>query len=552
MDCKFLDSYEAELDGELVAIWHCRKRDPFVLGATREEALVTCTGCRLSDYTRPPVELVVEVERRNRELAALNSIVAAVNASLDLDTVLTMGLAKVAEILQVDAGWISVDRGEAFELGAHLGVSQGFAETASLHAESEGLVGLVAERHETVIIDDVADATVSLGDVSAEGLTTLFGVPLKAGGRLLAVLALATREPRVFSAEDVYFAAAAGAQLAAAIERALLFREQRTRTERERMLLEASETVNRSLDSPALSVTILAEAARLMEAQKSALLVVQNECLVAEAVYRLSEDYRRLFIVPLEDSVSGRSILDGRTVAVGDVDTEALVDTVLVREGGYRSLLTAPLQSYKGTSGAISVYYDHVREFSDDDLTLLRTFAVQAAIALDNRRLMHEKEQLAVRDGLTGVFNRSYLEMTLDRTARELRRNGGLASVLFLDVDDLKAVNDGLGHEAGDRLLKDLASLLELSCRDTDVVARYGGDEFVVLMPGTSEDGCQVVADKVAAAIAERNAGLRPDLALSASLGMHTAGGADMTTLLREADRRMYAMKRARQRTRRD
>src|SRR5512139_1556575 len=80
MECKFLDSYEAENDGTTVRIWHCRKRDPFVLGDSKEMALSTCASCRLGDFTRPPAELAAEVARRNQELVALNAIVTAVNA----------------------------------------------------------------------------------------------------------------------------------------------------------------------------------------------------------------------------------------------------------------------------------------------------------------------------------------------------------------------------------------------------------------------------------------------------------------------------------------
>jgi diguanylate cyclase (GGDEF)-like protein len=549
MQCKFLDSYEAELDGATIQVWHCLKREPFVLGASKEVAMATCSSCRLSDYTRPPAELALEMERRNQELVALNSIVSAVNASLDLDTVLTMGLEKVLEILQAAAGWVSMNADGVFTMASHRGVSDAFAAEARERVWGEGLVGVVAEAQQTVVIADSASGPVPLPAASREGLVSLLGVPLKAQGQLLAVLAVATRQNRNFSAEDIYFATAAGAQLAAAIERALLFQQQRQQSVHERRLLEAAETVNRSLDSHSLPRVILAEATALMDAQKSALLVVHGDTLIAEEVYGLSDDYRRLFLVPLDDSLSGRAILDGHTIAVGDVDRERLVDAELVREGGYRAFLTAPLQSYKGTSGALTVYYDDVRQFTEDDQTLLRTFAVQAAIALDNRLLMHEKDQMAVRDGLTGVFNRSYLEMTLERTIMDLRRNGGLASILFLDVDDLKSVNDGPGgHHAGDRLLQTLARLLMESCRESDIVARYGGDEFVVLMPGTDDDGSRSVSDKIIDSIQRHNAE-HPDRApLSASLGMHTAGGKDVETLLQEADRRMYAMKRARQR----
>jgi diguanylate cyclase (GGDEF)-like protein len=544
MECKFLDSYEAEMDGAVMRIWHCRKRDPFVLGNSKEMVLATCASCRLGDFTRPPAELAAEVERRNQELVALNAIVTAVNASLDLDTVLRMGIDKVIEILQVDAGWVSLAGDGVYELASSRGLSRAFEQANRTRRPGEGFVGAVAQQQETTVVEDTA----TLPDVRHDGLATLIGVPLKAQGEMLAVLAVGTRTPRSYSADDIYFATAAGAQLAAAIERALLFREQATRIERERRLLEASETVNRSLGAPSLRMVILSEAARLVDADKSALLQVRGDVLVADTVYRLSDEYRRLFVVPVDDSLPGRAVTQGDTVAVEDVDREPMADSALARAGGYGAFMTAPLRSYRGTDGALSVYFDRPRPLSEDEKTVLRTFAVQAAVALDNQRLMREKDQLAVHDGLTGVFNRTYLEMVLERTSKDLRRNGGHASVLFLDVDDLKLTNDGSGHAEGDLLLRDMAAVLLENCRESDIVTRYGGDEFVVLMPATDEEGAHRVGDKVIEGMKRRNE-RRPDRPrLSASLGVHTADDVGVGTLLQEADRRMYAMKRTRQR----
>jgi diguanylate cyclase (GGDEF)-like protein len=544
MECKFLDSYEAQAGGTTMRIWHCRKRDPFVLGNSKEMALATCASCRLGDFTRPPAELAVEIERRNQELVALNAIVTAVNASLDLDTVLSMGLAKVLEILQVDAGWVSLAKDGVYELAATQGLSRAFEGSNLRQKLGEGFVGAVAQQQETTVVEDAGE----LPDARREGLVTVVGVPLKARGEMLAVLAAGTRASRSYSADDIYFATAAGAQLAGAIERALLFREQEARIERERRLLEASETVNRSLDSPSLRMVILSEAARLVEADKSALLQVRGDHLVADTVYRLSDEYRRLFVVPVVDSLSGRATSGGDIVAVEDVDREPLADAALVRAGEFRAFMTAPLKSYRGTDGALSVYFDRPRSLSEDEKTLLRTFAVQAAVALDNQRLMREKDQLAAHDGLTGVFNRTYLEISLERTSKDLRRHGGTASVLFLDVDDLKKTNDGCGHAAGDLLLRDMAAVLLETCRESDIVARYGGDEFVVLMPATDEEGAQHVGDKVIDGMKRRNERRSEGPRLSASLGVHTADGVGAGTILKEADRRMYAMKRARRR----
>jgi diguanylate cyclase (GGDEF)-like protein len=546
MDCKFLDSYQADSDGSSIDVWYCRKRDPFVLGPSREVALVTCSSCRLSDNTRPPSELAYEVERRNQELVALNAIVSAVNSSLDLSTVLNTGLDKAIEILQVDAGWISLVSDDGLHLALHRGVSDEYARGISTVNAQEGVVGLVAREQETSVVEDISPDSPTLPLAGAEGLRTILATPLKAQGRLLGVMAVATRAARSYSADDIYFVSSAAAQLASAIEHALLFREQIDRVERERRLLDAVETVNRSLGTHAVPTTVVAEAARLMGTSKAALLGLRGDSLVAEEVHNLSAEFRRIFVLPVDESLSGHAIRDGLPVAVDDVDDEPLVDAAIVAAGGYCAFLTAPLQSYKGTYGALSVFFERPQRFSEDDKTVLATFASQAAVALENQRLMREKDLLARTDGLTGVFNRSCLELTLDQAMRAIHRNGGLVSLVFIDVDDLKTVNDQSGHQAGDRVLRDLARLLADSCRETDTVARYGGDEFVVLMPGTDARGARQVLAKIDRAIEQRNAAAPGEAPLRASMGLHTSGWCDPEELLLAADRSMYAMKRQR------
>ncbi len=546
MDCKFLDSYQADLDGSSIDVWYCRKRDPFVLGPSREVALATCSGCRLSDNTRPPSELAYEVERRNQELVALNAIVSAVNSSLDLSTVLNTGLDKAMEILQVDAGWVSLTSGDGLQLALHRGVSDEYARAISAVNAQEGIVGLVAHEQETTVVDDISPDSPTLPLAGAEGLRTVLATPLKAQGRLLGVMAVATRNVRSYSADDIYFVSSAAAQLASAIEHALLFREQIDRVERERRLLDAVETVNRSLGTHSVPTTVVDEAARLMGASKAALLALKGDSLVVEEVHNLSAEFRRIFVLPVDHSVSGRAIRDGVPAAVDNVEGEPLVDATIVAAGGYRAFLTAPLQSYKGTYGALTVFFDRPRRFSEDDKTIVATFASQAAVALENQRLMREKDVLARTDGLTGVFNHNYLELTLDQEMHTIHRNGGLVSLVFIDVDDLKTVNDERGHQAGDRVLRDLARLLAESCRETDTVARYGGDEFVVLMPGTDAPGAREVLDKIDRAIERRNAAAPGETPLRASMGLQTSGWCAPEELLLAADRSMYAMKRRR------
>jgi diguanylate cyclase (GGDEF)-like protein len=314
---------------------------------------------------------------------------------------------------------------------------------------------------------------------------------------------------------------------------------------RSRQLLEAAVTINLSLDSSSLEATILAEAARLVGVHQAVLLMSRGDVLVAQEALGLSDRSRRSLVVPLEGSVFGRALLSGETVVVEDVRATANA-AVAPWADDCGSLLVAPLQTHRTAYGALVLLASEARAFGEDELAIVRTFAIHAAIALDNRRLMREKERLAVRDGLTDVYNRGYLELALERTARDLRRNGGSASVLFFDVDGMKTINDTYGHQAGDRLLVTLATLLQQCCRDTDVVARYGGDEFVVLMPGTGAEGARRVAAEVEAALARHNKTASDATRLSVSSGAHSVDADAIESLLREADRRMYATKRSR------
>ncbi len=149
--------------------------------------------------------------------------------------------------------------------------------------------------------------------------------------------------------------------------------------------------------------------------------------------------------------------------------------------------------------------------------------------------------KLAVTDPLTGCYNRRHFDEVVDRELATHRRHGVPLSVLFIDVDHFKAVNDSLGHEAGDRVLQSVANFLKQHVRRSDYLFRWGGDEFLILIWGTLEDATHMQAQLKAAFCGLRDKSqLPPTLGLSIGCAEVSPDTTDMASVVREADERMY------------
>jgi two-component system, cell cycle response regulator len=176
-------------------------------------------------------------------------------------------------------------------------------------------------------------------------------------------------------------------------------------------------------------------------------------------------------------------------------------------------------------------------------------FARQAAYIIENARLFTQVESMALRDPLTGLYNRRYLLQILEYELNRARRYRQPLCVVFLDLDHFKAVNDTCGHAMGDRLLKQIATRLGSLFRTTDVVGRYAGDEFLAILPNTPRAGAHVLADRLLHALRDYEMMVRGrTLKVSVSIGLDCYEGEDgvgSATLIDRADKAMYDAKSA-------
>jgi diguanylate cyclase (GGDEF)-like protein len=186
-------------------------------------------------------------------------------------------------------------------------------------------------------------------------------------------------------------------------------------------------------------------------------------------------------------------------------------------------------------------------KFAPATLEVLLAALEPGAIALDNALRVQRAEALSVTDDLTQLYNSRYLSQVLRRETKRASRSGRPLSLLFIDLDGFKSVNDTHGHLAGSRTLVEAAMVIRVSARETDVVARFGGDEFAIVLPDTGSDGAMAVGDRVRERIASHrflgNEGL--NIALTVSVGVATLPDVSISAdgLIHAADNAMYWVK---------
>lgn len=178
---------------------------------------------------------------------------------------------------------------------------------------------------------------------------------------------------------------------------------------------------------------------------------------------------------------------------------------------------------------------------------ILIIFSRQAALTIENARLFAKVEEMAIRDTLTGLYNRRYFQQILDYELNRAKRYHQALSLIFIDLDHFKEINDQFGHSVGDQFLKQISQKLSSLFRTTDLVARYAGDEFVAILPATASEGAMILAKRIQEALGVYQIMVRGrTLQVSVSIGVDTyesGEGVGGVTLIDRADKAMYEAK---------
>jgi len=315
-----------------------------------------------------------------------------------------------------------------------------------------------------------------------------------------------------------------------------------------------SKTLTSTLELNDILTAIMKKAKKLIKAETWSILLLDENTgeLFLEKITGKKENRNRAkkFRLKVGEGIAGWVAQEGLPVIVPDVSIDKRFHSGLDKETDFttRSLMCVPIKSKGTTLGVLEVINKTTNgPFTKDDLNLLMRLVDHAAVAIERASLYQKMAELSITDDLTKLFNTRYLNRTLEMEVLRSNRHGSSLSLIFMDIDHFKNINDNYGHLVGSKLLVEMGQLLIRSLRTIDIVARYGGDEFVIVLPQTPPNAAIQIAERIRRSVG-RNVFLKRDgysLRLTASFGVasYPESAKSKEDLLRLADEAMYRVK---------
>jgi len=496
---------------------------------------------------------------RERETEALLAATASLGLAGDPEALLRTLVEEAASVLEADRGQYAILRHGRIIIPSRW-INQRWDEF-NHETRKGGILSYVRDtgrpfRSNSLSRDPHANRTV----VGEEGLRSQLTGPLLApDAKLLGFITLYnSRRPEGFSERDERVMEAI-CQTGAAILRRERDVAARRRAEREiSALLTVAERLNGAADPEDVLLQVVEVAGGLLGVRRVSILTNEGDHVLhrfewSEGVWARTD--QRL---PREGSISGWVITNARPYRSDDLPSDPLHTPDLYEKYGSTRALALPVFARSGEVCSVLSIFDRLdgRPFTDEDQRLAEGIAHHASVALERSTLvqqLRERERhlhlQAVTDPLTDLPNRRLFLEHLNNAVAQLEEAEAGIAVLFLDLDGFKIINDSLGHGAGDTVLKTVARRLTQQRRRDDIVARFGGDEFAVLLRGVADvDTAVRVAERIVAALKRPfSTGRRKRVVISASVGVsyltRAARRMNAEELLREADIALYQAK---------
>lgn len=386
-------------------------------------------------------------------------------------------------------------------------------------------------------------------------LESTYWVPLKTKNYVVGILAV---KKEALNEDELTFLTLLSSQAAVAFNSAFTYQTleaSRKELDKQMHLLAILYDVSKALhfidDLTKLLAMVLDESISIVEAEKGSLMLLDEKTdeLVVRVVRGVEPTVEEQILngeivctrIPRGKGIAGRVLDSGLSVIINNLAEET--EFYGGNETNARNILCVPLTIYEEAIGVINITNKKGRKpFTEQDLSIISTLTSQAAIAINNARLY----EMAATDSLTKLYIRRHFNQRLEEEVKRAQRYHHSLGLIMIDIDNFKVINDTYGHLAGDAVLVELSRIFKRRVRSTDIVCRYGGDEFCILLPETDARGSRCFADRLREAVEIFEFPFQEQkLRVTLSMGIATfpIHALDIEELLRKADQSLYAAK---------
>jgi diguanylate cyclase (GGDEF)-like protein/putative nucleotidyltransferase with HDIG domain len=485
--------------------------------------------------------LVQQTSRRSEELHILNEIGRALSSTLEPDALFDRIYSEMKRLLDVSSLFIAFYDHKTQQVRFEIDVMEGERLPKRIRTAGNHLTEYVVNTCQPLLIRDHYEAeSKRLGFEPTRQAGCICAVPLILYNRAIGVMAVHSKQERVFDEGHVELMRVLASEAAVALENARLFSEEQKKSRHLMLINNVSSRAITTLDPEEMLAKIAEEIENGLKYDHIGIATLDYSAkelvIQAEAGARRDAVGRR---IPLGEGLVGEVARTGQMAIVREVNASS---PRLVLAGSV-SAIALPVAYAEQLLGVLYIESSEPCEFEEEEGLLLRTLADLFAGALHNALTFQKAQEQAITDGLTGVKTHRYLMETLSSEWKRSTRANRPFALVLMDLDRFKFVNDFYGHLEGDVVLQRVGHILEQNCRRSDVVARYGGDEFVILMPETTVEQARQLASKLRGWVASDP--LLRDKNITASFGIagFPVHGSTPQELIQVADSSMYLSK---------
>jgi diguanylate cyclase (GGDEF)-like protein len=489
--------------------------------------------------------LLQQAHRRAEELELLTDIGQAVSSRLDPDEVLRTVHRELGRLFDTRNFFVAFIVEEDEEVRFELESVEGQVVEKRTRPMTNGITEHIVRSAQPLLIRSQMEAKRAELKMRPTGRPSkcFCGVPIFSNGRAIGVMAaLHYEQEEVYEQRDLEVMQTAAGQVSVAFENARMFAEEQRRGRYLSFLNSVSKAAISSQSADEMLPGIVSEIQKNFQFDHIGLgmfdYATKEIEIKAEAGSTTQALGRR---IPLGVGILGRVARSNELTLVQGEGEQRLLGLL----PDARSVLCIPIHYAETLLGILNVESRQENAFGKNDVMILRTLADLLAAALHNAFVFQKMQQQSITDGLTGIKTRRFFLESVHAEWRRASRTGRSFSVVLIDLDNFKAINDNFGHLEGDLVLSRIGRILEQKSRQSNIVARYGGDEFVIFMPETSVEQAQILSERLRLWIATDP--MLNERQLTASFGVATypLHGSSVEDIIRVADSGMYVSKHA-------